>query len=207
MSFPLPPQDILEEATLAVHSQLHLSDPKMYLFDLEANPSESIKDGCGTDESLGPPESCGSLYENPEFEDIRKHLEAIFESAERNSVAPTLRWMDDGPLADPLNFGGWVPWRDRQGDPLATYRGVEFTGAEPGNSEQGSSKQQGLHTKTQSLMGMGSDSLNEPEEGAYAVTVTPSRASALALCAAVVAVVATLVAYRAGQRSSYGPLR
>lgn len=205
MSLQLPPQDILSEATQAVHSQLRLSDPKMYLFDLEANPSESIKEGCGTVESLGPPESCGDLYENSEFEDVRKHLEAIFESAERNSVAPTLRWMDDGPLADPLNFGGWVPWRDRQGDPLATYRGVEFTGAEPGDSERGSSKKQRL--QTQSLMGMGSDSMNEPEEGAYMVTVSASHASALALCAAVIAVVATLVAYRAGRRSSYGPLR
>lgn len=34
----------------------------------------------------------------------------------------SLQWLDDGPLSNPALFGGfWVPWRDEEGLPYATY--------------------------------------------------------------------------------------
>lgn len=162
----------------------------MYMFDLEANPSESVVEGCGTDRSLGPVASCANLYSIPAFRDARKKLEGILLKADRESVAPTLRWEDDGPLADPSNFGGWVPWRDSSGVPLAIYGGVEVDGA----SEV---QQQGTV-----FVGYAGEAA-----GGDAITVTSSYARFLAMFVSMVAVGSVVLAYRAGQRSGYKVLR
>lgn len=39
-----------------------------------------------------------------------------------SSGPSSLQWLDDGPLSNPAFFGGfWVPWRDDEGLPYATY--------------------------------------------------------------------------------------
>lgn len=207
LSFVASPQSILDDATAAVHAQLHLSDPKMYLFDLEANPSESVEAGCGTDKTLGPPASCGNLYSIPAFRKMRLKLEAILDRADQESVAPTLRWMDDGPLADPLNFGGWVPWRDRNGDPLAHYEGLLIEGT--AEEEQDASQPwEPKRVGQTSLAEIGVRGVEEEDVAeSYAITVTAAHASGLALFFAIIAVGGTFVAYRAGQRSGYHLLR
>lgn len=181
-----------------MHAQLHLSEPHMYLFDLEANPSESVVDGCGTDKNMGPPTNCGSLYDIPAFRSVRRKLEGILSRAERDSVAPTLRWTDDGPLADPLSFGGWLPWRDRAGDPLAHYEGVLLDSAQ--ELEEGQDSRVQVSLADIGVGGVG----REPESHLFAISAV--GASWLAMFAAIVAVGATIVAYRAGQRSGYRPL-
>lgn len=187
-------QSTLAEAIATVHDQIHLSEPKMYLFDLEANPSESVVDGCGSNAhkqgaagaagpTAGPVKSCANLYEIPAFREIRRKLEGMLNKADRESVAPTLRWEDDGPLAGPDNFGGWVPWRDRDGDPLAMYGGV-------------AAAQQQQQQQRVSLAGLGSRGGEQGGAGGASV-------SGLAFFFAMVAVGSTFVAYRAGQRSGY----
>ena len=189
----------LAEAVTAVHDQVHLSDTKMYLFDIEQNPSESVEEGCGASKSLGPMESCANLYSIPAFREVRKKLEGMLLKADRESVAPTLRWEDDGPLADPANFGGWVPWRDRNGDALASYSGVAIGGEDDAaaSRDAGSPAATGV-----SLAGVGWGG----EQGGTvenAITVTATYASGLAMFIAIIAVGSTFVAYRAGQRSGY----
>lgn len=195
-------QSTLAEAVTAVHDQVHLSDPKMYLFDIEANPSESVEEGCGADKAPGPVESCANLYSIPAFRDVRRKLEGLLKKADSESVAPSLRWEDDGPLADPANFGGWVPWRDRDGDPLASYSGV----ATGGDGGEGAAAARGAGPPEEatrvSLAGVG---FGGEQEGAVsnAITVTATYASGLAMFIAIIAVGSTFVAYRAGQRSGY----
>ncbi|CAN0144115.1 unnamed protein product [Ectocarpus sp. 6 AP-2014] len=189
-------EGVVSESTLAsaistVQAQIHLSEPKMYMFDLEANPSESVVEGCGTDRALGPVESCANLYSIPAFRDARKKLEGILRKADRESVAPTLRWEDDGPLADPSNWGGWVPWRDSSGVPLALYGGVEVDGAPEAQQQQGAV-----------FAGYAGEAA-----GGDAITVTSSYARFLAMVVSMVAAGSVVVAYRAGQRSGYKVLR
>lgn len=185
-----------------MHDQVHLSDTKMYLFDIEQNPSESVEEGCGASKKLGPVESCANLYSMPAFRDVRKKLEGMLLKADRESVAPTLRWEDDGPLADPANFGGWVPWRDRNGDPLASYSGVA-TGGDGGGADEAAARDTGSPAAAKvSLAGVGWTG----EQGSTvenAITVTATYASGLAIFIAIIAVGSTFVAYRAGQRSGY----
>lgn len=200
--FPTP-QSTLKEATAAVHSQLHLSEPRMYLFDLESNPSESIVDGCGTDKTLGPPAACGNLYAIPAFRDIRRKLEGIITLVEHESAAPTLRWMDDGPLADPASFGGWIPWRDSNGDPLASYEGVAI---EDLVAQREPSQAQRDQVVTLTKIGAGgSEGTDEVET--YSKLVTAAHASRTAIIAAIILICGTFVGYRAGQRSEYHLLR
>ncbi len=189
----------------AVHNQVHLSDPKMYLFDIEKNPSESVVEGCGADKTLGRVESCANLYNLPGFREVRKKLEGMLKKADAESVAPTLRWEDDGPLADPANFGGWLPWRDRDGDALASYGGVATGGDDGGEKEEGGAVAEApagvggsREAQRVSLAGVG---YGGAESNAF--TVTASFASGLAMFVAVFAVGSTFVAYRAGQRSGY----
>lgn len=200
-------QSALAEAVTAVHDQVHLSDPKMYLFDLEKNPSESVEEGCGApDTQLSPVESCANLYGDAAFRDVRRKLEGMLAKADSESVAPTLRWEDDGPLADPANFGGWVPWRDRNGDPLASYGGVATGGGDGGRDTTAAARDAGPPEAAEagrvslSRVGLGGE-----EGGAVtnAITVTATYASGLAMFIAIIAVGSTFVAYRAGQRSGY----
>ncbi|CAM9150156.1 unnamed protein product [Scytosiphon promiscuus] len=204
-------EDALADAIATVTSQVHLSEPKMYLFDLELNPSENVEENCGTDKSLGQLESCANLYSLPAYRETRRKLEGMLVTADRESVAPTLRWEDDGPLADPQSFGGWIPWRDSNGDPLAIYSGVVFEsdgdgvgdaedkdardGASPKSSGDGG---MGRGEQTISLAGVGAGA-----GAGDAVTMTASSVSGLAMFFAIFAVGSTFVAYRAGQRSGY----
>ena len=177
----------------------------MYLFDIEQNPSESVEEGCGANKKLGPVESCANLYSIPAFRDVRRKLEGMLLNADSESVAPTLRWEDDGPLADPANFGGWVPWRDRNGDPLASYSGVATGGDGRGAADSAAARDAGSPAGAAarvSLAGVGWAG----EQGSTmenAITVTATYASGLAMFIAIIAVGSTFVAYRAGQRSGY----
>lgn len=198
-------QSVLAKATSEVHAQLHMTEPKMFLFDLEANPSEANEDGCGTDKTLGPPAACGNLYQIPAFRDIRRKLEGILQVAEDEAVIPSLRWMNDGPLADPLNFGGWIPWRDSSGDPLASFQGVDIEGMSVGVArEEKVVVQQVLLAEVGSRVEGGGGEVGGAESGTSAPTV---HVSSFAMLFAVVAVAITLVAYRAGQRSLYNILK
>lgn len=194
-----------------MHSQVHLTEPKMYLFDLELNPSENVEEGCGTDKSLGRLESCANLYSIPAFRDTRRKLEGMLMTADRESVAPTLRWEDDGPLADPQSFGGWIPWRDRNGDPLAVYSGVVLEGDGDDDGAGGDSEappqeeEERRGGQTISLAGVGPGGAGAGIGGA--ITMTASYASGLAMFIAIFAVGSTFLAYRAGQRSGYRVLR
>lgn len=177
----------------------------MYLFDLEQNPSENVEENCGTDKSLGKLESCANLYSLPAFRETRRKLEGMLVMADRESVAPTLRWEDDGPLADPQSFGGWIPWRDRNGDPLAIYSGVVFEsdGDRDDASPQSTEKRQEEARVEQTISLAGVGSAGEGAGIGSAITMTASYASGLAMFIAIFAVGSTFVAYRAGQRSGY----
>lgn len=190
----------MAEAITAVHEQIHLSEPKMYLFDLEENPSESVVDGCGSTHkkgaaAAGSNKSCANLYDDPAFRDVRRKLERMLDKADRESVAPTLRWEDDGPLANPDNFGGWVPWRDRDGDPLARYGGVVVESDVRGGDDA-SSPAEAVQPQRSSLAGLGSS--RGGQGGAEGASI-----SGLTVLFAMVAVGSTFVAYRAGQRNGY----
>lgn len=194
----------------------------MYLFDLEANPSEAVTDGCGENKTLGPPAACGNLYTIPAFKDVRRKLEGLLSRAEKESVAPTLRWMDDGPLADPQNFGGWIPWRDRTGDPLASYEGVFVQGLEEPAHGSNGSKEGAKVSMTQMKvdMGMGGmgdmegmdgigdmEGMDKSEIDVQRSSISVAHAGGFAMFFAILAVGATFVAYRAGQRSGYHLLK
>lgn len=198
----------------------------MYLFDLEANPSESISDDCrdsdpddtppaigavGTNSS--PPfATCSNLYDVPQYRGIRRRLEGMLVHAEEESVLPTLRWVDDGPLADPLNFGGWVPWRDRAGDALANYAGLEaygdlgpgdvdFNAKGSGDVDRGSEKDPAFGVMSLAETQTGSD-VNRLGPKVY-YEFSSTGISWLAMGAAIAAVGGTLLGYRVGQRSGY----
>lgn len=172
----------------------------MYLFNLESNPSESASDDCDTGKKMGTAANCGNLYSIPAYGNVLKKLEGILLRAELESVAPTLRWTDDGPLADPLSFGGWVPWRDRAGDPLAHYEGVVLSSVQKRERGEGGRVQVSLADVRAGEPG------GEGGLESYSIVISAVRASGLAMLAAIVAVGATIVAYRAGQRSGYRPL-
>ena len=173
----------------------------MFLFDLEANPSEANEDGCGTDKKLGPPAACGNLYDIPAFHDIRRKLEGILQRADDEAVIPSLRWMNDGPLADPLNFGGWIPWRDSNGDPLASFMGVDIECMSVGSAPEMVVEQVLLAEVGSRVEG------NEEEDGESESNVPAASVSSFAMLFAVIAIGMTLLAYRAGQRSLYKILR
>lgn len=189
-------QSTLEEAASEVHKQLHLSQPRMYLFDLEANPSESVTEDCGVHPNMQRVKECSNLYNIPAFKDVRRKLEGIMKRAEMESVPPTMRWTDDGPLADPMSFGGWVPWRDESGDPLASYAGLTYDE----NSEKD-----------------GADDFVDPHEISsvidahqvglrwdnHSYRVSSTSASGIAMIVALFVVGSTWLAYRAGRRSGY----
>lgn len=165
----------------------------MYLFDLEANPSETISGDCGGDNDIEPLKACSNLYNNLAFKHVRQKLEGILKRAEEESVIPTMRWMDDGPLADPMNFGGWVPWRDEEGDPLANYAGLSFEQPMEGASSQAISFTGGAWEDDMHQLGEEHDTFQ----------VSPASVSGLALFFTVIAVGSTLLGYRAGRRSAY----
>lgn len=169
----------------------------MYLFDLEANPSESVTEDCGLHPNIERVKECSNLYNIPAFKDVRRKLEGIMKRAEMESVPPTMRWTDDGPLADPMSFGGWVPWRDESGDPLASYAGLAYIGV---------SEKDGAHIfvdpqeEISSVIDAHKVGLRWDDQ-AYRVSST--SASGLAMIVALVVVGSTWLAYRAGRRSGY----
>ncbi|CAM9985041.1 unnamed protein product [Discosporangium mesarthrocarpum] len=125
-------RDVLANVTAKVLERLGLSEPDMYLIDLDANPREDTSGTCGD-----PIEACSNLYGNPRYAAAQEELEAILESAKENSVPTDFLWADDGPLADPANFGGWLPWRDDDGTPLALYfEGTSMSSSVAGAGDQ-----------------------------------------------------------------------
>ncbi|CAN0418182.1 unnamed protein product, partial [Discosporangium mesarthrocarpum] len=110
-------RDVLANITAEVLVNLGLSEPDMYLFDLSVNPSEDTSGSCAQIEA------CSNLYGNPAYADIQGELEGLWEAAHQEQVPTTFLWANDGPLGDPANFGGWLPWRDDEGAPLALYFG------------------------------------------------------------------------------------
>lgn len=177
----------------------------MFLFDLEANPSEANEDGCGTDKTLGPPAACGNLYDIPAFHDIRRKLEGILQLAEDEAVIPSLRWMNDGPLADPLNFGGWIPWRDSSGDPLASFQGVDIEGMRMGGAAPEKFVEQVLLAEVGSKVEEDNGGGGRGSESEISVPVV--HVIRFALLFMVIAIGMSMLAYRAGQRSLYSILK
>ena len=109
--------------------------------------------------------------------------------------------MNDGPLADPLNFGGWIPWRDSNGDPLASFMGVDIEGMSVGSAPEMVVEQVLLAEVGSRVEG------NEEEDGESESNVPAASVSSFAMLFAVIAIGMTLLAYRAGQRSLYKILR
>lgn len=189
----------------------------MYLFDLDANPSETVSDDCGnatSGQSRTRITECANLYTVPAFRDIRRKLEAMLDHVEAESVLPTLRWMDDGPLADPLSFGGWVPWRDADGDPLANYAGLAYEDLSNGDSTANSKGDRGERV-SQEAVTVGAVSLAETGggvdmqqlgKGVVFLQISSAAATGFVLGVTIVAGLATLFGYRAGQRSGYHTL-
>ena len=81
-------------------------EPVYHLFDVDADPSETS--------DLHNASRAGA------FDDVLARLVAIWDGVD---VAGTTDvWLDDGPLASPDFFGGaWMPWRDENDLPYATY--------------------------------------------------------------------------------------
>lgn len=170
----------------------------MFLFDLEENPSESVSADCAGEHDMKRLVACSNLYYIPAYKSIRLKLEGILLRAEAESVVPTMRWVDDGPLADPLNFGGWLPWRDQNGDPLANYGGVVYQDLGVRMEEEVKSEEDAM------LFGDASGAqpvLVEDSNPFY--EMTPPAATALALGVSLVAVVMALLGYQFGRRSGY----
>lgn len=64
----------------------------------------------------------------PEYTEIQEDCLAKWQDYANSVPSSTEAWVDDGPLADPKNFGGyWTPWRDESGIPFATYQLAEET--------------------------------------------------------------------------------
>jgi len=105
-----------EEYIQALVQQAMGSESKKYLFNVAMNPSEVFEGGCEEKEA------CTSLYNDPEFEDIRVVLQERYDEVAREALDPVFKWQDDGPLASPYLFGGfWTEWRDSNDDPFAVY--------------------------------------------------------------------------------------
>ncbi|KAH8076567.1 sulfuric ester hydrolase [Aureococcus anophagefferens] len=81
-------------------------EPIYHLFDVDADPSETA--------DLHNASRAGA------FDDVLARLVAICDGVD--AAGTTDVWLDDGPLASPDFFGGaWMPWRDENDFPYATY--------------------------------------------------------------------------------------
>jgi hypothetical protein len=87
------------------------------IFNVAKNAAESEEGGC---EDV---ESCSNLYGNDDFKAVNIALMDQWKTYRDAAGPSSLKWEDDGPLANPSLFGGfWAAWRDDQGVPYATYR-------------------------------------------------------------------------------------
>ena len=102
----------LKELSQVIHQKLLRSPGDQHLYNVAKNPSELDTREC--DEL----EACANLYDDPLFAEVQAMM--LDKWAELESLNPDSNelWLDDGPLADPANFGGvWTPWRDEAGVP------------------------------------------------------------------------------------------
>jgi hypothetical protein len=94
-----------------------LSTAEIYLFKLDENPSE---DDSGECESLA---ACHNLWSKSAFSHVQMRMVERMEELRAQMVPSTFRWEDDGPWADPRNFGGvWSSWRDEAGTLVSNTR-------------------------------------------------------------------------------------
>uniref|UniRef100_A0A7S3JYB2 Sulfatase N-terminal domain-containing protein n=1 Tax=Aureoumbra lagunensis TaxID=44058 RepID=A0A7S3JYB2_9STRA len=115
--------DNWDEAELdqVIHQKLLRSPGESSLFNIVLNPTET-DDPEHCDES----EKCRDLYSLQDFQQIKDSMLTKWEELRQITPRSTELWQDDGPLADPANFGGiWTPWRDDMGYPYATYQLAE----------------------------------------------------------------------------------
>lgn len=137
----------LDVATFArvledVHDQVLGDRPTLALFDLDQNPQER------DDASCAVPAQCRNLYYLEEYRSVRQDLETRFDEYKRQAAPSTFAWEDDGPLANPANFGGyWAPWRDGDDEPMAHYVGIE--GLLPRNASSADEDHESAATRLQ----------------------------------------------------------
>ncbi|CAM9326925.1 unnamed protein product [Choristocarpus tenellus] len=197
---------VLTNITAQTLQRVHLSEGHMFLFDLEANPSEDTTGNCIL------PERCSNLYNSPSLEKERRQMEALLNAAQNEAMDTTFRWEDDGPLADPANFGAWVPWRDRDGNPLALYNGGEGVveeGIGCGNDLAGFSAMnhpKAMHRLDEVVVVDVDVEETETEDlvGVYAVwSMPPTNLWIVALTVAGLMGTVATISYRLGRRSGY----
>lgn len=112
----------MDELSQVIHQKLLRTPGNVYLFNIAMNPSEDESGDCNEFEA------CNNLYEMPEYTEIQEDCLAKWQDYANSVPSSTEAWVDDGPLADPKNFGGyWTPWRDESGIPFATYQLAEET--------------------------------------------------------------------------------
>lgn len=126
----------------------------------------------------------------------------MLKNAADESALSTLRWVNDGPLADPENFGGWVPWRDREGDALATYAGLTYDDLGPAVVDLKAGERPREVMSLAETGGSGAEVDQLGWGGAY-YELSQAGVSCLAFGVTVVLVCATFWGYRVGQRSGY----
>jgi arylsulfatase I/J len=97
-----------------------------YMFNVTSNMGERLDGSCSD------PAACQNLYGHPDYAEEQARLEDFFDKQVTSMAPATFKWQDDGPLADPANFGGvWTPWRDERGEPLAMYYGMQGEPLQP----------------------------------------------------------------------------
>lgn len=109
-----------KELSQVIHQKLLRSPGEQHLYNLNKNPSELNTRDCDD------VEACTNLYDEPAFAEVQEMMLAKWAELEEINPDSNELWVDDGPLADPTNFGGvWTPWRDEAGVPYALYSLVD----------------------------------------------------------------------------------
>ncbi|KAJ8604154.1 hypothetical protein CTAYLR_008573 [Chrysophaeum taylorii] len=112
-------EDTFGKILADAHAQA-IGQTRVYLFDIASNPRELDDEDCEN----AP--ACRDLYDNPDYRAVRDALRARWAEYQREAAPSTFAWEDDGPLANPDNFGGvWAPWRDADSQPNARYVGTK----------------------------------------------------------------------------------
>mmetsp|Transcript_17600 Transcript_17600/g.22876 ORF Transcript_17600/g.22876 Transcript_17600/m.22876 type:complete len:462 (-) Transcript_17600:162-1547(-) len=119
-----------EELSLVIGSKLLKGSGTFRIFNIAKNPTEREDGECDDIET------CDSLYNVEDFKQIEIALMDKWKEYTEKSGPSSMEWLDDGPLTDPSLFGGfWVPWRDEEGLPYATYSALAKSTHDLGSSE------------------------------------------------------------------------
>jgi arylsulfatase A-like enzyme len=137
-----------EELAMVIGSKLLKGSGTFRIFNIAKNPTERDDSDC---DDL---EECDSLYGVEDYKQVEIALMDKWKEYSEKSGPSSLEWLDDGPLTDPALFGGfWVPWRDEEGLPYATYSALATSTREfgPGDSDSEKGDGDGTGDKTWKL--------------------------------------------------------